>query len=347
MKTLKTMIATIALMVCTLTATAQPMSYAAMRNNARFLTDRMAYTLGLSSALLDDLYYINFDYICGVNDYLDDVAMGYRYDDYMSVVYERDYALQRLLTPGQWAILMTYDYFYRPISFVNRAWRFAIYAFDRRPNYFYYRTPRLYTSYRGGRFFHGMRPAPHRNVSGHRPGFRLEPHGGGGHTGNAHRPGVGNRPGGDNHRPSGDVNRPNGDNHRPDMNNRPSNGGNDPNNNNGNVNRPDNDNRPSGTVNGRPSGSSDSSRGQSSVSGNRGGRSESSVRGSSSSSRSSRSTRSSAGYSSSNSSTRSSSSVSRSNSPTRSSSSVSRGSSSSSRSSSATRGGGSSRGGRR
>lgn len=326
MKTLKTMIATIALMVCTLTATAQPMSYAAMRNNARFLTDRMAYTLGLSSALLDDLYYINFDYICGVNDYLDDVAMGYRYDDYMSVVYERDYALQRLLTPGQWAILMTYDYFYRPISFVNRAWRFAIYAFDRRPNYFYYRTPRLYTSYRGGRFFHGMRPAPHRNVSGHRPGFRLEPHGGGGHPGNAHRPG------GDNHRPSGDVNRPNGDNHRPDMNNRPSNGGND--HNSGNVNRPDNDNRPSGTVNGRPSGSSDSSRGQSTVSGNRGGRSESSVRGSNSSSRSSRSTRSSAGYSSSNSSTRSSSSV-------------SRGSSSSSRSSSVTRGGGSSRGGRR
>lgn len=325
MKTLKTMIATIALMVCTLTATAQPMSYAAMRNNARFLTDRMAYTLGLSSALLDDLYYINFDYICGVNDYLDDVAMGYRYDDYMSVVYERDYALQRLLTPGQWAILMTYDYFYRPISFVNRAWRFAIYAFDRRPNYFYYRTPRLYTSYRGGRFFHGMRPAPHRNVSGHRPGFRLEPHGGGGHPGNAHRPG------GDNHRPSGDVNRPNGDNHRPDMNNRPSNGGND--HNSGNVNRPDNDNRPSGTVNGRPSGSSDSSRGQSSVSGNRGGRSESSVRGSSVT-RSSRSTRSSAGYSSSNSSTRSSSSV-------------SRGSSSSSRSSSATRGGGSSKGGRR
>ena len=323
MKTLKTMIATIALMVCTLTATAQPMSYAAMRNNARFLTDRMAYTLGLSSALLDDLYYINFDYICGVNDYLDDVAMGYRYDDYMSVVYERDYALQRLLTPGQWAILMTYDYFYRPISFVNRAWRFAIYAFDHRPNYFYYRTPRLYTSYRGGRFFHGMRPAPHRNVSGHRPGFRLEPHGGGGHPGNAHRPGVGNRPGGDNNRPSGDVNRPNGDNHRPDMNNRPSNGGND--HNSGNVNRPDNDNRPSGTVNGRPSGSS---RGQSGVSGNCGGRSESSVRGSSSSSRSSRSTRSSAGYSSSNSSTRSSSSV-------------SRGSSSSSRSS------GSSRGGRR
>lgn len=341
MKTLKTMIATIALMVCTLTATAQPMSYAAMRNNARFLTDRMAYTLGLSSALLDDLYYINFDYICGVNDYLDDVAMGYRYDDYMSVVYERDYALQRLLTPGQWAILMTYDYFYRPISFVNRAWRFAIYAFDRRPNYFYYRTPRLYTSYRGGRFFHGMRPAPHRGHGGHRPGFRLEPHGGGGHPGNTLRPG------GDNHLPSGDVNRPNGDNHRPDMNNRPSNGGNDHNNNNGNVNRPDNDNRPSGTVNGRPSGSSDSSRGQSTVSGNRGGRSESNVRGSSSSSRSSRSTRSSAGYSSSNSSTRSSSSVSRSSSPTRSSSSVSRGSSSSSRSSSATRGGGSSRGGRR
>ena len=77
MKTLKTTIAAMMIMLTSLAASAQPMSVYAMRNNARFLTDRMAYTLGLSAALIDDLYYINYDYICGVNDYLDAVALGY------------------------------------------------------------------------------------------------------------------------------------------------------------------------------------------------------------------------------------------------------------------------------
>lgn len=205
-------IATLALVVGTMTATAHPMSYSAMRNNARFLTDRMAYTLGLSTALLDDLYYINYDYICGVNDYLDDVALGYYYDDYMDVLRRRDYALQRLLTSAQWAALMTYDYFYRPISFVDRAWRFALYAFDHRPNYYYYRVPRHFNSYRGGHHFHGMRPVhrpsrPHSN----RPSFRLErPGGNGSHVG---RPGNGAPNGRPNGTPNvGGSNRPSKDN---------------------------------------------------------------------------------------------------------------------------------------
>lgn len=205
-------IATLALVVGTMTATAHPMSYSAMRNNARFLTDRMAYTLGLSTALLDDLYYINYDYICGVNDYLDDVALGYYYDDYMDVLRRRDIALQRLLTSAQWAVLMTYDYFYRPISFVDRAWRFALYAFDHRPNYYYYRVPRHFNSYRGGHHFHGMRPVhrpsrPHPN----RPSFRLErPGGNGSHVG---RPGNGGTNGRPNGTPNvGGSNRPSKDN---------------------------------------------------------------------------------------------------------------------------------------
>ena len=205
-------IATLALVVGTMTATAHPMSYSAMRNNARFLTDRMAYTLGLSTALLDDLYYINYDYICGVNDYLDDVALGYYYDDYMDVLRRRDIALQRLLTSAQWAALMTYDYFYRPISFVDRAWRFALYAFDHRPNYYYYRVPRHFNSYRGGHHFHGMRPVhrpsrPHSN----RPSFRLErPGGNGSHVG---RPGNGGTNGRPNGAPNvGGSNRPSRDN---------------------------------------------------------------------------------------------------------------------------------------
>jgi len=157
MKTLKTTIAAMMIMLTSLAASAQPMSVYAMRNNARFLTDRMAYTLGLSAALLDDLYYINYDYICGVNDYLDAVALGYRYDDYMEIVYARDYALRRLLTERQWARLMTYNYFYRPITFKDHRWSFSIYLYDRRMNHYFFSAPRRFNDYRGGTFFGGMR----------------------------------------------------------------------------------------------------------------------------------------------------------------------------------------------
>ena len=168
MKTLKTTIAAMMIMLTSLAASAQPMSVYAMRNNARFLTDRMAYTLGLSAALIDDLYYINDDNICGVNDYLDAVALGYRYDDYMEIVYARDYALRRLLTERQWALLMTYDYFYRPIAFNNHRWSFSIYLHDRRMDHFFYAPPRRFNDYRGGTVFSGMRRI---DVPGMRPGI--------------------------------------------------------------------------------------------------------------------------------------------------------------------------------
>ena len=73
MKTFRIIITSLFIMIASYTK-AQPMSYDAMSHNALFLTDRMAYTLGITSeAIIDDLYRINYDYICGVNDYLDDI----------------------------------------------------------------------------------------------------------------------------------------------------------------------------------------------------------------------------------------------------------------------------------
>ena len=190
MKTLKTTLATLALFITTMTATAQPMSYYAMRENARFLTDRMAYTLGIADYLLDDLYMINYDYICGVNDYLDDVAYGYHYDDYMTVLYARDAALRRLLTPYQWTRLVALDYFYRPITFVNRRWSFGIYVHDPYRTHFYFGVPHHYSHYRGGHFFRGMAPiggprGPHGgpNRPQHGVGHPDGAYPGGGHSG--------------------------------------------------------------------------------------------------------------------------------------------------------------------
>ncbi len=173
MNTLRNFTVALMMMTVSLTANAQPMSVYSMRNNARFLTDRMAHTLGLSAAILDDLYCINYDYICGVNDYLDQVALGYRYDDYMTVVFARDYALRRLLSERQWALLMSYDYFYRPITFADHRWHFSIYAHDHRMDHFFFNPPRRFNEYRGGAFFVGMRaPEPGRGDAMGRGNFR-------------------------------------------------------------------------------------------------------------------------------------------------------------------------------
>ena len=173
MKT-RTLLATMLFVMATVTVKAQPMSYYAMRDNARFLTDRMAYTLGLTERLIDDLYMINYDYIYAVNDYLDDIAYGYHYDDYMAILAARDAAIRLLLTPYQWSRFISYDYFYRPIFFQNARWWFGVYDYYPRSTYFYFGVPRHYANYHGGHFFAGMRPA-----RGHvGPGHGFGPHAG-------------------------------------------------------------------------------------------------------------------------------------------------------------------------
>ena len=179
MKALRTTLAAVVLFIGAMTVNAQSMSIAAMRSNARFLTDRMAYTLGISDPfVIDEIYRINYDYIWGVNEYLDDVALGYYYDDYMAVVTARDIALRNLLGVRLWNRVVNYSYFYRPIVFANRGWRFSIYDYDRYGvNRFYFHAPRPLVTYTGGHFFHGM--APRRdNRMAPPPGRDMGPRGG-------------------------------------------------------------------------------------------------------------------------------------------------------------------------
>jgi hypothetical protein len=179
MKALRTTLAAVVLFIGAMTVNAQSMSIAAMRSNARFLTDRMAYTLGISDPfVIDEIYRINYDYIWGVNEYLDDVAVGYYYDDYMAVVTARDIALRNLLGVRLWNRVVNYSYFYRPIVFANRGWRFSIYDYDRYGvNRFYFHAPRPLVTYTGGHFFHRM--APRRdNRMAPPPGRDMGPRGG-------------------------------------------------------------------------------------------------------------------------------------------------------------------------
>ena len=167
MKALRTTLTAVVLFIGEMTANAQSMSITVMRDNARFLTDRMAFTLGIRDPfMIDEIYRINYDYIWGVNDYLDDVAMGYYYDDYMAVVEARDAALRNLLGYRMWNRLVNYVYFYRPIVFANHRWRFSVYDYDRHGvHFFHYAAPRPYgAGYIGG---HVFRPMPPRTVVRH------------------------------------------------------------------------------------------------------------------------------------------------------------------------------------
>ena len=55
------------------------MSNSRMRKEARFLTDRMAYELGLNAMQYDDVYEVNYDFLNGVRYLMDDVVRGYGY----------------------------------------------------------------------------------------------------------------------------------------------------------------------------------------------------------------------------------------------------------------------------
>lgn len=161
MKVLRSLLVAVALLGGAVAMNAQSMSIVAMRSNARFLTDRMAYTLGIRDPfLIDEIYRINYDYIWGVNTYLDDVALGYYYDDYIAVCAARDMALRTLLGPAVWNRLLGISYFHRPIVFANRGWHFSIYDYDRHGrSHFFYSPPRPFgNGYAGGHFFRGMAP---------------------------------------------------------------------------------------------------------------------------------------------------------------------------------------------
>lgn len=196
MKTLRNLLTAVVILCGTLTMNAQSMSIAAMRSNARFLTDRMAYTLGIRDPfLIDEIYRINYDYIYGVNNYLDDIALGYYYDDYMLVCDARDIALRNLLGITVWNRLLGYSYFHRPIIFSNHRWYFGVYDHDRfGATYFHYAAPRPFgNGYAGGHFFGGMAPRGGRgNVAPPAP---------------AHGRGIVNRPNNAGHpsAPRGDV----------------------------------------------------------------------------------------------------------------------------------------------
>lgn len=135
----KFMFTIIALVVLALPVSA--MSYEQARDQALFLTDKMAYELNLSDEQYEAAYEINLDYLMGVNNYND------IYGAYWN---QRNLDLQYILLDWQYRYYCDALYFYRPIYWGEGYWHFRVYARYPHRSYFFFGRPRFVDVYRGG-----------------------------------------------------------------------------------------------------------------------------------------------------------------------------------------------------
>ncbi len=139
----KIMMTLIALL--TIAATGKAMSYDQARNEALFLTDKMAYELNLTDAQYEAAYEINLDYLMGVTSY----------DDVFGTYWERrNLDLSYILLDWQWNAFCVATYFYRPLYWRDGFWHFGVYARYPHRDYFFYGRPAFYATYRGGHAWH-------------------------------------------------------------------------------------------------------------------------------------------------------------------------------------------------
>lgn len=129
---------------------AQAMSYERAREEAAYLTDKMAYELNLNDQQYNDAYEINLDYFLSMDSERD------LYEDYLSY---RLTDLRHIMLSWQFDLMLQADYFVRPLLWQRGCWVFPIYGHYHRDVFFYDR-PRVFFEYRGGHdhhhFHHGF-----------------------------------------------------------------------------------------------------------------------------------------------------------------------------------------------
>ena len=140
--------------------TAQAMSYEQARDQALFLTDKMAYELNLTEDQYEAAYEINLDYLMSVNSV----------DDLYGLYWERrNLDLSYILLDWQYRAYLDARYFYRPLYWDAGYWHFGIYARYPHRTYFYFGRPHFYVTYHGGHSWHhnGGRSWYHGREFGH------------------------------------------------------------------------------------------------------------------------------------------------------------------------------------
>ena len=125
----------------TFTLSARAMSYEQARQQALFLTDKMAYELNLTEEQYEAAYEVNLDYLMSVNTQADLYGMYWT---------QRNLDLSYILLDWQYNAFVAASYFYRPLYWDAGYWHFGIYARYPYRDYFYFGRPHFWNVYRGG-----------------------------------------------------------------------------------------------------------------------------------------------------------------------------------------------------
>ena len=125
--------------------TTKAMTYAQAREQALFLTDKMAYELNLTEEQYEAAYEINFDYLMQIRGTGNVYAAPWR---------QRNIDLSYILYDWQYAAYEAASYFFRPVFWNNGYWHFSIYSHYPHRTHFYFPRPAAYVSYRGTHSWH-------------------------------------------------------------------------------------------------------------------------------------------------------------------------------------------------
>lgn len=130
------------------------MSTGRVRQETRFLTDKMAYELNLNTAQYNDAYEINYDFIYSIRNTMDNVVRGEEWalNEYYYYLDIRNDDLRWVLNDWQYRRFMRTDYFYRPVYASTNGWSFRVYIRYSNHALFYFGRPTHYATYRGAHF---------------------------------------------------------------------------------------------------------------------------------------------------------------------------------------------------
>ncbi len=129
----------IALFFVTIAVRALPYNQA--QSEALYLTDKMAYELGLSEEQYDAAYEINLDYFLALETEADIAGTAWS---------RRNLDFSYVLSSSQFRLFSTTLYFYRPVEWLTSMFRFRIYDYYTNRRLFYFGLPSVFHTYKGG-----------------------------------------------------------------------------------------------------------------------------------------------------------------------------------------------------
>ena len=164
---------------------ASALSFGTARDQAFFLTDKMAYELDLTDDQYNAAYEINLDYFMAIDSY---------YDLYGTAWSRRNTEMGYVLSRLQYRTFESISYFYRPVAWQSNKFTFVIYTKYSNKNHFYRSAPSGYQNYKGGNKYYDHSPYQGRTFGNTDKNKPIVPPGGGQQPGGV-KPG-GQQPGG-------------------------------------------------------------------------------------------------------------------------------------------------------